>query len=86
MTKIFQLPNLVTKSFQSPRLITIFFWASTKKMIQSLDQWSLLIKQLRISRELPMFPGILKFWIVDYGDQKLVTKKFWLLIMVTKSW
>jgi hypothetical protein len=33
-----------------------------------------------------MFPGILKFWIVDYGDQKLVTKKFWLLIMVTKSW
>jgi hypothetical protein len=32
-----------------------------------------------------MFLGILKILIVNYGDQKLVTKKFWLLTMVTKK-
>jgi hypothetical protein len=33
-----------------------------------------------------MFLGILKILIVDYGVQKLVTKKLWLSIMVTESW
>jgi hypothetical protein len=33
-----------------------------------------------------MFLGILKILIVNYGVQKLVTKKLWLLIMVTESW
>jgi hypothetical protein len=33
-----------------------------------------------------MFLVILKNLIVICGDQKLVTKKFWLSTMVTKSW
>jgi hypothetical protein len=44
-----------------------------------------MIRQLRIFKELPMFLGILKNLIVDCGDKKLMTKKFWLLTMVIKT-
>jgi hypothetical protein len=85
MTKIFQLPNLVTKSFLSPKL-AIKIFGHQQFFFQSLDQWSLLIKQLKFFRQLPMFSVILKNLIVICGDQKLVTKKFWLSTMVTESW
>jgi hypothetical protein len=62
------------------------FLGINKFFCQSLDQWSLLIKQLKFFGELPMFSVILKKLIVICGDQKLVTKKFWLSTMVSESW
>jgi hypothetical protein len=82
----FPIPQFNNQKFSTTQVGNRNFSGINKKKIQLLDQWSLLIKQLKIFREFPMVLGILKFLIVNYGDKKLMTKTFWLLIMVTESW
>jgi hypothetical protein len=72
----FPIPQFNNQKFSDTQVDSQNFLGINKLFFQLLDQWSLLIRQLKNFGELPMFLGILNFLIVDYGDKKLVTKKF----------
>lgn len=55
---------------------TKMFWASKKKILP-LDQWRLLIEQLKFYGKLTIFFGSrLRNSVINYGNQKLVIKIF----------